>query len=175
MSRHGRDPDEAERELLLRYGIEPNPHADHFCEQELADRIREQASLPPGHNPARHLARSRLPRSLRASRRARAALDACTRRGGHLPRRARRRARHGTVEQLLDDDQGAVAVRFENGERSAFRRGARAECCVMRGGPQRREPPAAFAYEPTHPPTIPPGLTVSDWRARRRKRPRRRR
>jgi hypothetical protein len=45
----------------------------------------------------------------------------------------------------------------------------------MRPRPRRREPPGAFAYEPTHPPTIPPGLTVSDWRARRCKRPRRRR
>jgi hypothetical protein len=30
------------------------------------------------------------------------------------------RARHGTVERLLDDDQGAVVVRFEDGERTAL-------------------------------------------------------
>ena len=33
----------------------------------------------------------------------------------------------------------------------------------------RREPPASFMYEPDFPPTIPPGLTVSDWRRRRRR------
>jgi hypothetical protein len=45
----------------------------------------------------------------------------------------------------------------------------------MRPPSRRSEPPGAFAYEPTYPPTVPPGLTVSDWRAPRRKRPRRRR
>jgi hypothetical protein len=44
------------------------------------------------------------------------------------------------------------------------------------GSPRRRrEQPASFAYEPTYPPTIPPGLTLSEWRARRRIRQRRRR
>jgi hypothetical protein len=50
--RHGRDPADAEHELLLRFGIEPNPRADHYCEQGLADRICEQASLPPGDHAA---------------------------------------------------------------------------------------------------------------------------
>jgi hypothetical protein len=123
MSRHGRDPDEAERELQLRYGIEPNPHADYFYEQELADRIREQASLTQAHQAAWQLARSRLglgrspyerpnapspPPTLRPG-------DAVTYRGA----RGDERPRHGTVERLLDDDQGAAVVRFESGTPSA--------------------------------------------------------
>jgi hypothetical protein len=124
MSRHRRDPDEAERELLLRYGIEPNPHADHFHEQELADRIREQASLPPGHHAAWRLARSRLglgrspyerptapspPPGLRPGER----VSYRGARGDEAPRR-------GTVERVLDEDQGAVVVRFERGGRHAL-------------------------------------------------------
>jgi hypothetical protein len=35
-----------------------------------------------------------------------------------------------------------------------------------------RELPASFMYEPSAPPTIPPGVTIADWR---RRRPRRRR
>jgi hypothetical protein len=119
MSRHRRDPDEIERELLLRYGIEPNPHADHFHEQELADRIREQASLAPGHHAAWQLARSRLglgrspyerPNAPSPPPRLRPG-DAVAYRGAtgdECPR-------HGTVECLLDDDQGAVVVRLESG------------------------------------------------------------
>jgi hypothetical protein len=123
MSRHGRDPDEAEHELLLRYGIEPNPHADHFCEQELADRICEQASLPPGHHAARHLARSRLGVCRAPYEQADAPAPWTPAPGEAVTYRGElgdERARHGTVEQLLDDDQGAVVVRFENGERAAL-------------------------------------------------------
>lgn len=39
---------------------------------------------------------------------------------------------------------------------------------------QRPRRPASFMYEPSCPPTIPPGLTIDDWR-RRQARPRRRR
>jgi hypothetical protein len=59
MSRHRSDPHEIERELLLRYGIEPNPYADHFQEQELADRIREQAPLTQDRHAAWQLACAR--------------------------------------------------------------------------------------------------------------------
>jgi hypothetical protein len=89
MSRHGRDPDEAERELLLRYGIEPNPHADYFYEQELADRICEQASLTPGHYAGWQLARSRLGLGRSPYERPNAPAAPPTlgpRRAGHLPR-----------------------------------------------------------------------------------------
>jgi hypothetical protein len=124
MSRHGRDPDEAERELLLRYGIEPNPHADHFYEQELADRVCEQASLPPGHHAARQLARSRLRLRRTPCEQASAPVPPCPLAPGeavtYRGELGDERARHGTVEQLLDDDQGAVVVRFENGERAAL-------------------------------------------------------
>jgi hypothetical protein len=124
MSRHRRDPDEADRELLLRYGIEPNPHADHFHEQELADRIREQASLTPGHHAAWQLARSRLglrrspyerPNAPAPPPRLRPG-DAVTYRGAT----GDERPRQGTVERVLDDDHGAVVVRFERGGRHAL-------------------------------------------------------
>jgi len=36
----------------------------------------------------------------------------------------------------------------------------------------RRELPASFMYEPGFPPTIPPGLTIADWRRRRARRKR---
>jgi hypothetical protein len=36
----------------------------------------------------------------------------------------------------------------------------------------RRELPASFIYEPSAPPTIPPGLTIDDWRRRRARRAR---
>jgi hypothetical protein len=37
----------------------------------------------------------------------------------------------------------------------------------------RRELPASFMYEPSAPPTIPPGLTIADWRREQaRRRPR---
>jgi hypothetical protein len=121
---HGRDPAvDAEHELLLRYGIEPNPHADHFYEQELADRICEQASLTPGHYAAWQLARSRLGLGRSPYERPNAPApptlapgEPVTYRGEH----GDERARHGTVELPLDDDRGAVVVRFENGERSAL-------------------------------------------------------
>jgi hypothetical protein len=124
MSRHGRDPDEAEHELLLRYGIEPNPHADFFYEQELADRICEQAPLTPGHNAAWQLARARLGLGRSPYERPNAPAapptlapgEPVTYRGPH----GDDRPRNGTVERLLDDDQGAVVVRFENGERGAL-------------------------------------------------------
>lgn len=32
---------------------------------------------------------------------------------------------------------------------------------------ERREPPASFVYEPSSPPSIPPGLTITEWRAQR--------
>jgi hypothetical protein len=138
MSRHRRDPDEAERELLLRYGIEPNPHADHFHEQELADRIREQASLTPGHHAAWQLARSRLglgrspyelpnapapPPALRPS-------EPVTYRGAC----GEEAPRHGTVERVLAEDQGAVVVRLESGTPTALP----AEAPERRGGAMRQ-------------------------------------
>jgi hypothetical protein len=38
---------------------------------------------------------------------------------------------------------------------------------------ERRELPGSFMYEPGNPPTIPPGLTIAEWRRRQaRRRPR---
>jgi hypothetical protein len=31
----------------------------------------------------------------------------------------------------------------------------------------RREAPASFGYEPSSPPSIPPGMTIAEWRAQR--------
>jgi hypothetical protein len=39
---------------------------------------------------------------------------------------------------------------------------------------ERRELPASFMYEPGFPPTIPPGVTIADWRRRRARRKRHR-
>lgn len=38
---------------------------------------------------------------------------------------------------------------------------------------RRRTPPRAFLYEPNEPPTIPPGMTIADYRRRRAGRARR--
>lgn len=40
---------EERRARDLRYGLEPDPHGEFQHELELADRIADQASLPPGH------------------------------------------------------------------------------------------------------------------------------
>lgn len=37
----------------------------------------------------------------------------------------------------------------------------------------RRQFPSSFMYEPSAPPTIPPGLTIDDWRRRQARRQRR--
>jgi hypothetical protein len=37
----------------------------------------------------------------------------------------------------------------------------------------RREPPASFMYEPSSPPSIPPHLTIAEWRRQVRRRWRR--
>jgi hypothetical protein len=53
---------EREQDELRRYGLEHDPRADHEYERELADRLADQASLPPGDAAARALARHRLGR-----------------------------------------------------------------------------------------------------------------
>jgi hypothetical protein len=175
MSRHRRDPDEAERELLLRYGIEPNPHADHFHEQELADRIREQASLAPGHHAAWQLARSirDIGHPLYELPNAPATAHASARRAGDLPRCPRRRGsppRHRRARAGRGPGRGRGALRGRGAPRAA-RGGARTKGRLMPRADDRRYSrgrlPARGATR--H------GLALGDWRARRRKRPRRRR
>jgi hypothetical protein len=58
---HDRFFDE-QRERDRRYGLEHDEHAEFVRETELADRIADQASLPPGHPLARAAARHRLGR-----------------------------------------------------------------------------------------------------------------
>jgi hypothetical protein len=58
---HDRFFDE-QRERDRRYGLEHDEYAEFVREIELADRIADQASLPPGHPLARAAARHRLGR-----------------------------------------------------------------------------------------------------------------
>jgi hypothetical protein len=53
---------EEQRERDRRYGLEHDEYAEFVHELELADRIADQASLPPGHRLARAAARHRLGR-----------------------------------------------------------------------------------------------------------------
>jgi hypothetical protein len=113
---------EREQELLRRYGLEHDPRAEHERELELADRLAEQASLPPGDAAARALARHRLGRGPSPCERPRtpaprpelAAGQEVTYRGedGAGP------PRHGTVRRLLDED-GAAVVAFDGGGETA--------------------------------------------------------
>jgi hypothetical protein len=115
---------EEDRERDRRYGLEHDEYAEFVRELELADRIADQASLPPGHCAARRLARARfgLGRSPYEQPNAPAAPpplapgEAVTYRGAA----GDERTRHGTVEQVLDEDHGAVVVRFEDGQRSVL-------------------------------------------------------
>jgi hypothetical protein len=61
VSAHDRFLDE-ERERDRRYGLEHDEYGEFVHELELADRIADQASLPPGHPLARAAARHRLGR-----------------------------------------------------------------------------------------------------------------
>jgi hypothetical protein len=107
-----------EQDELRRYGLEHDPRADHERELELADRLAEQASLPPGSAAAQALARHRLGRGPSPYGRAGASApppklgagDEVTYRGedGAGP------ARHGTVRELVED--GAAVVAFHGGE-----------------------------------------------------------
>jgi hypothetical protein len=64
MPMHGPERfEQEERERDLREGLgEEDPHAELMRELELADRIADQASLPPGHPSAIAAARQRLGR-----------------------------------------------------------------------------------------------------------------
>jgi hypothetical protein len=63
MPTHGHDRfHEEQRDRDRRYGLERDEQADFVLELELADRIADQASLPPGHHLARAAARRRLGR-----------------------------------------------------------------------------------------------------------------
>lgn len=53
---------EEQRERDRRYGLEHDEYAEFVCEIELADRLAEQASVPPGHPLARAAARHGLGR-----------------------------------------------------------------------------------------------------------------
>jgi hypothetical protein len=114
---------EGEQDELCRYGLDRDPREDHDREVELAERIAEQASLPPGHPGVWVLARYRLGRGPSPFERAVKAMaprpplapgDEVTYRGedGAGP------ARHGTVRRLIDED-GAAVVAFQGGGETA--------------------------------------------------------
>jgi hypothetical protein len=117
-----RDGFEREQELLRRYGLEHDPRAELEHELELADRLADHASLPPGDAAARSLACYRLGRGPSAFERRctpvpgpeLAAGQEVTYRGedGAGP------ARHGTVRRLLAED-GAAVVAFHGGGETA--------------------------------------------------------
>jgi hypothetical protein len=115
---------EEDRECDRHYGLEHDEYAEFVHELELADRIADQASLPPGHCAARRLARVRLGLGRSPYERPNAPApppslapgEAVTYRGPA----GDGRTRHGSVEQVLDEDHGAVVVRFEGGVRSAL-------------------------------------------------------
>lgn len=62
MGSHPYDHYEGEQDELRRYGLDRDPREDHAHEVELAERIAEQASLPPGQPGVWALARYRLGR-----------------------------------------------------------------------------------------------------------------
>jgi hypothetical protein len=114
---------EGEQDELRRYGLDRDPREDHAHEVELAERIAEQASLPPGHPGVWALARYRLGRGPSPFQRAGTAMapraplapgEEVTYRGedGAGP------ARHGTVRRLIDED-GAAVVAFDSGGETA--------------------------------------------------------
>lgn len=115
---------EDDRECDRRYGLEHDEKAEFVRELELADRIADQASLPPGHCAARRLARAMLGLGRSPYEQPHAPApppplapgDAVMYRGAM----GDERARHGTVERVLDEDHGAVVVRFDDGQRSAL-------------------------------------------------------
>jgi hypothetical protein len=114
---------EQEQELFRRYGLDRDPREDHGREVELAERLAEQASLPPGDAGAWALARHRLgcgpspcerPGTPAAPQPPLAPGEEVTYRGedGAGP------ARHGTVRRLIDED-GAAVVAFDSGGETA--------------------------------------------------------
>jgi hypothetical protein len=113
---------EQDEELLRRYGLEHDPRAEHAHELELADRLAEQASLPPGDAGAQALARHRLGRGPspyeqpgEPTPRPRLAP------GQEVSYRGEDGAgpvRHGTVRQLIDED-GSAVVAFHGGGETA--------------------------------------------------------
>jgi hypothetical protein len=119
---HGRGF-EQEQELLRRYGLDRDPREEHDREVELAERLAEQASLPPGDPAVCALARYRLGRGPSPFERPGvpaaplpplAPGEEVTYRGedGAGP------ARHGTVRRLIDEDC-AVVVAFDGGGETA--------------------------------------------------------
>lgn len=111
---------EEERALLRRCGLDVDPRADETLELELADRLTDQASLPPGDPGARALARQRL----RGGRVAHEQPDVSrppVSPGERVVYRGEDGAgpdRPGTVRAPLDGEEGVV-VAFDHGGESA--------------------------------------------------------
>ena len=123
MRSHPYHHDERAEDELRRYGLDRDPREEHAREVELAERLAEQASLPPGDPGVQALARHRLgrgespferPSTPAAPPRPLALGDEVTYHGedGAGP------ARHGTVRRLIDED-GAAVVAFHGGGETA--------------------------------------------------------
>ena len=123
MRSHPNDHYERAQDELRRYGLDRDPWEDHAREVELAERLAEQASLPPGDPGVQALARYRLGRGPSPFERPGtpaaplpplAPGDEVTYHGedGAGP------ARHGTVRKLIDED-GAAVVAFDGGGETA--------------------------------------------------------
>jgi hypothetical protein len=115
-----RQSNEDEHALLRRYGLDPDPRADEILELELADRLTDQASLPPGDAGARALAHQRL----RGGADARPDVSSPPVSPGPGERVVYRGEDGagpdgpGTVRALLDEEE-AAAVAFDHGGESA--------------------------------------------------------
>lgn len=119
---------EEERALLRRYGLDPDPRADEILKLELADRLADQASLPPGDAGARALTRQRLRGGLPAqARRDASRPPLALSLGERVVYRGEDGAgpdRPGTVRAVLDEEE-AVVVAFDHDCERAVSRQAR--------------------------------------------------
>jgi hypothetical protein len=119
---------EEQRERDRRYGREHDEYAEFVHELELADRIADQASLPPGHPLARAAAPHRLGRGLSAyeqphepepQRLAAGERVRHHRPDGHRPGRVVRTADHEGLVEVDFGRHGASLVAADELEREA--------------------------------------------------------
>lgn len=165
--KHRFDQDQLEQDLLRRYGLERSPQEELDEELELADRHAEQASLP-GSPEARALARRRLGR------------DPFPYEQPHDPPAPTRMAPGEQVVRLAFRRRAPTGPGGQApGAREPRRRRLRAQRGDRRRGLRARtrgrmtDDARDLIYEPGHPPTIPSGQTIADWRRTRRRQTRR--
>jgi hypothetical protein len=163
---------EEDRGCDWRYGLEHDEKAEFVRELELADRIADQASLPPGHYAARRLARARLGLGRSPHEQPHAAVPPPPLAPGDA---VTYRARWATSAPATAPSS-ACSTRTKVRSWCASRAGRAAPCPRRRSSEGPRDAPAQTTAgaaggfrPPAHLPTIPPGLNVGEWRARRRR------